>query len=217
MPANFFPGCSRPPVQRDAVAPWEYRRPHMSLFTLIRWIDRLNSGISACAMWLIIPLAGIMLYDVILRYFFDASTVWGMELSMMVFGIYMLYAGPSSILQKVQVGVDIFAARWRARTRAAVNCVTYIFTCVFFASLFHTSLVYAIESFRLSEHSSSAWGQPVYHWKALIPVAVVLIFLQSFAEFLRNLHLACTGKEFADDLPCGPDTSGNRKAGGKLP
>lgn len=171
----------------------------MPLPSIIRRIDRLNTAVSACAMWLIIPLAGVMLYDVILRYFFNAPTLWGMELSMMIFGVYMLYAGPSSILLKVQVGVDIFAARWKPRTRAVVNCLTYIFTCVFFASLFYTSLVYAVEAWRLRELSSSAWGQPIYHWKALIPVAVALMFLQSLAEFLRNFHLARTGESFGED------------------
>lgn len=114
---------------------------------------------------------------------------------MMVFGVYMIYAGPSSILQKVQVGVDIFAARLRPRTRAVVNCLTYAFTFVFFSGLLYTSALYAVESWQLRELSSSAWGQPVYHLKTLIPVAVLLMLLQSLAEFLRNLHLARTGRE----------------------
>lgn len=80
---------------------------------LIRRIDGLNTTISNLTMWLIIPLVGVMLYDVVMRYCFNAPTLWGAELSMMVFGVYMIYAGPSSILQKVQVGVDIFAARLR--------------------------------------------------------------------------------------------------------
>ena len=162
---------------------------------LIRWIDRLNTAISHTAMWLIIPLAGVMLYDVVMRYCLNAPTLWGAELSMMIFGVYMLYAGPSSILQRVQVGVDIFAARLKPRARAALNCATYAFTFIFLASLFYTSALYALESWQLRELSSSAWGQPVYHWKALIPAAVLLMLLQSLAEFLRNLHLARTGGE----------------------
>ena len=162
---------------------------------LIRWIDALNTAISNAAMWLIIPLAVVMLYDVLMRYCFNAPTLWGAELSMMIFGVYMIYAGPSSILQKVQVGVDIFAARLSPRVRAVVNCLTYAFTFTFFAGLFYTSALYAVESWQLRELSSSAWGQPVYHLKALIPVAVLLMLLQSLAEFLRNFHLARTGGE----------------------
>ena len=163
--------------------------------SLIHAIDRFNTAISNLSMWLIVPLIGVMLYETIARYLFNAPTVWGMELSMMIFGAYIIFSGPSSILGKVQVGVDVFSSRWSPRTRAVVNCLTYTFTFVFFFQLLRTSLMYAIEAWKLQELSSSAWGQPVYHWKALIPVAVGLMMLQSVAEFLRNVWLAATGEE----------------------
>lgn len=165
------------------------------MYILVRWIDALNKAITAVAMWLIIPLVGVMLFDVIMRYFFNSPTLWGVELSIMIFGIYMLYAGPCSVLDKVQVGVDIFSARWQPRTRAIVNCLTYAFTLVLFVSLIYTSTFYAIESWEITEVSTSAWGQPLYYWKALIPGAFILMLLQTLAEFLRNLFFVLKGKE----------------------
>lgn len=164
------------------------------LSKLVRGIDALNHWVSNAAMWLILPLTGILLYDAFMRYFMNAPTIWGMELGLMVFGAYMILAGPSSIMQKVQVGVDIFTGRMRPRRRAWLNCLTYVFTLIFFAGLLYTSTLYALESWQMREFSSSAWGQPIYHIKALIPVAIFLMLLQSFAEFLRNLHLARTGE-----------------------
>lgn len=61
---------------------------------LVRRIDGLNTSISNLTMWLIIPLVGVMLYDVVMRYCFNAPTLWGAELGMMIFGVYMIYAGP---------------------------------------------------------------------------------------------------------------------------
>lgn len=167
----------------------------MLLTRIVHGIDRFNTAICNLSMWLMIPLVGIMLYEVIARYCFHSPTVWGTELSMMVFGAYIIFSGPSSILGKVQVGVDIFSSRWQPRTRAIVNSLTYGFVFIFFFYLFKTSLMYAIEAWQLKELSSSAWGQPVYHWKALVPVAVGLMGLQSVAEFLRNVWHAFTGEE----------------------
>lgn len=161
----------------------------------VHFLDALNGFVTKAAMWLIVPLVGIMLYDVILRYVFNAPTLWGVELSTMIFGLYMIFAGPCSVMEKVQVGVDIFSSRWSPRTRAAVHCFTYGLTALLFASLIYTSYVYALESWEIREISSSAWGQPVYHWKALIPAAFILMLLQTFADFLRNLWHAATGKE----------------------
>ena len=167
------------------------------LSKIVRAIDALNRCVSGVAMWLILPLTGVLLYDAFMRYFMSAPTIWGMELGLMIFGAYMILAGPSSIMQKVQVGVDIFTARLAPRSRGRLNCVTYIFTFIFFAGLLYTSTLYALESWQMREFSSSAWGQPIYHIKALIPVAMLLMLLQSFAEFLRNLHLARTGESLS--------------------
>lgn len=170
------------------------------MLRLAALIDKLNIFVSHLAMWLILPLTALMLYEAAIRYVFNSPTVWGAELSLMLFGAYMILAGPASILQKVQVGVDIFTSHMKMRPRAILNCLTWSFTLIFFAALFYTSTFYAIESWQMRELSRSAWGQPVYHLKALIPVAVFLMFLQSFAEFLRNLHWAIHGEKLNEPL-----------------
>lgn len=153
-------------------------------------IDRMNMAISSWSMWLIIPISVLMVYDAMMRYFFNKPNLWSAELCLMLFGAYMILAGPISILKKVQVGVDLFTGKLSLRTRAIINCFTYIFTFIFFSAMLYTSTVYAIESWEIKEISSSAWGQPIYHLKALIPVAMSLMLLQSMAEFFRNLIIA---------------------------
>ncbi len=162
---------------------------------IVEWIDNTNNFISSFTMWLILPLIGIMLFEVIMRYAFHSPTVWGAELSSMIFGIYMIYSGPCSVYEKVQVGVDLFSSKWNPRTQAVVHCITYIFTMVFFVSIISLTCKYAVESWELNEISTSAWGQPIYHWKALIPIAYVLTFAQTISDFIRNLWLAVTGEE----------------------
>lgn len=164
---------------------------------IIQIIDKINTIIASMAMWLILPLIGIMLFDVVMRYFFHSPTEWGLELSIMIFGTYMIYAGPASILGKVQVGVDLFSSQWKPRVRATVNCVTYFFTFILFFGLAYTSALYAMESWATNEVSTSAWGQPIYHWKMCIPIAFTLTLLQTFADFLRNLWLAYSGEELS--------------------
>lgn len=165
------------------------------LLKIANLIDKINSLISSITMWLIIPLIILMIYDAFMRYFMNSPTVWGAELALMCFGAYMILAGPSSIMQKVQVGVDILTSRMKGKNRALLNCVTYLFTFIFFVGLIYTSTVYAIESWQLGEESSSAWGQPMYHIKALVPIAMFLMMIQSLAEFLRNIHACLTGEE----------------------
>lgn len=167
----------------------------MTIKKIVECIDKTNRFITSFTMWLILPLIGIMLFEVVMRYAFHSPTVWGVELSSMIFGIYMIYSGPCSVYEKVQVGVDLFSSKWKPRTQAAVHCLTYVFTMAFFVSIISLTFKYAMESWELKEVSTSAWGQPIYHWKALIPIAYVLTFAQTVSDFIRNAYLAITGEE----------------------
>jgi len=165
------------------------------LCIIVKGIDKLTTLVSKGVLLLIFPIIGIMLYEVIVRYFLGRPTVWATELATMIFGAYMLFAGPWSVLKKVQVGVDIFSSKWSRRTQAVVSCLTYVFTFILFFSLLYTSYVYAVESWSMKEVSTSAWSPIVYPYKMVIPVAFFLMMLQTFAEFLRNAWMACTGEE----------------------
>ncbi len=167
----------------------------MTIKRIVECIDKTNRFITSFTMWLILPLIGIMLFEVVMRYAFHSPTVWGAELSSMIFGIYMIYSGPCSVYEKVQVGVDLFSSKSKPRTQAAVHCLTYVFTMAFFVSIISLTFKYAMESWELKEVSTSAWGQPIYHWKALIPIAYVLTFAQTVSDFIRNAYLAITGEE----------------------
>lgn len=165
------------------------------LLKTVTGIETLTSAVCRVALLLIFPIAGIMLYEVCVRYFVGKPTIWATELVTMIFGIYMLFAGPWSVIKKIQVGVDIFSSKWSPRTRAVVSSLTYVFTLILVSSLLYTSVIYGLESWNIKETSTTAWSPPLYHFKMLIPVAFFLMLIQTFAEFLENLWMACTGEE----------------------
>lgn len=178
-----------------AFLPKNTGRYDMALKKIVLCIDKINNLITSCTTWLIIPLIGIMLFEVVMRYAFHSPTVWGAELSLMIFGCYMIYSGPTSVYNKVQVGVDLFSSKWSPRTQAVVYCLTYAFTTIFFYCIIKMAFKYGLESWEMKELSTSAWSQPIYHLKMMIPIALTLTYLQTFAEFLRNLYKAVTGKD----------------------
>jgi TRAP-type mannitol/chloroaromatic compound transport system permease small subunit len=54
---------------------------------------------------------------------------------------------------------------------------------------------FAMNSLSFRETLSSAWAPPIYPIKFAIPVAAFLLLLQGLAKYIRDLHLAVTGKE----------------------
>lgn len=162
---------------------------------LVSAIDTLNGRIGAVLAILVLVMGGIMLYEAAARYFFQSPTSWAAEISKMVFGFYMIWAGAHTMLAKDHVSMDLFYARWTPRAKAVMDCIT--FSCFF---LFISLLIYkvgqdALFSISIQERSNSTLSQPLYHWRASLVVGVGLLFLQGLAQFIRNLWFALYEEE----------------------
>lgn len=143
---------------------------------------------------LVLAMVGIILWEVIMRYFFDRPTNWAMESATMIFGVYMMGGGVYSLLKGGHVKMDILYSRWPDRKKAIADLLTFPLFLVFFSILLYLSTKYGFESFAIKEYATTAWGPPLYPWKLTVPVIVLLVLLQGIAGFLRNLFLAITGE-----------------------
>ena len=59
------------------------------LRAIVYGIDHLNTAICRLTKWIMIPLVAVMIFEAAARYFFHSPTIWGTELAMMIFGIYI--------------------------------------------------------------------------------------------------------------------------------
>lgn len=134
--------------------------------------------------YLIVP---VMLIDVAMRYAFNAPTVWGMELAVLLFGPYFLLAGPYVLHQKGHVAMDLLRQRLNVQADRLVELVNLPIIIAFCAILLWFSLPAAIDSFNYGETSFSAWNPPIWWTKAAVPLSLVLMLMQALAEFLRVL------------------------------
>ena len=144
---------------------------------------------------LIIPIIAMVSYETFSRYFFNSPTTWAMELSTLVFGIYMIWSMAPSVLNKGQVAMDAFYNKWSPRTRAVVDSLTFGLVFIFCAAVAYESIIYAIESWQQNEHSRSLLQEPLYHWKAILAAGCSLFLLQALSSFIKNLWLAATGED----------------------
>jgi hypothetical protein len=63
------------------------------------------------------------------------------------------------------------------------------------AALIYSGYIFASESWAIGEHSTvTAEGPPVYQFKAMIPVAGLLVMLQGAAEIVRCVVCLKTGQ-----------------------
>ena len=162
---------------------------------VLRTIDLVNAWVAKTVAWVVVIIIATTIYEIVMRYVFNAPTDWVFEFNYLIHGPYFLLLGAYTFAINGHVNVDIIYARLSKRARA----VTDLFTMPLFFFFTLMMLVYggrfAMNSLSFRETLSSAWAPPIYPIKFAIPVAAFLLLLQGLAKYIRDLHLAFTGKE----------------------
>ncbi|HKH00839.1 MAG TPA: TRAP transporter small permease subunit [Bradyrhizobium sp.] len=168
----------------------------MSVERFLHAIDGISTWLGKAAAWLIIGLMLLVCAEVFKRYILNAPTAWIFDASNMFYGSLFMLAGAYTLAQNAHVRGDFLYSSMQPRTQASFDLVLYI---VFFlpgiAALAYAGYDYAALSWRINEHSNvTAEGPPVYHFKAVIPIAGALVMLQGLAEIVRCVVCLKTGE-----------------------
>jgi TRAP-type mannitol/chloroaromatic compound transport system permease small subunit len=167
----------------------------MNVQKVLHTVDGISTIAGKAAAWLIVGLMALICAEVFKRYILNMPTAWIFDVSNMLYGTLFMIGGAYTLAQNAHVRGDFLYSSMRPRTQASLDLVLYI---VFFlpgiAALVYAGYDYAADSFRINEHSNvTANGPPVYHFKAMIPLAGALLLLQGAAEILRSIFCLKTG------------------------
>src|SRR5680860_544067 len=95
-------------------------------------ITQINRWLAIAASSLVFIMVAVISYEVVARYFFDAPTVWALELSTLLLGPYFLLAGPYFLHTAGHVNVDILYSKLSPRMAAIAD--TGIYTVIVYTS-----------------------------------------------------------------------------------
>lgn len=146
-------------------------------------ITSFNRMLFQVTVWLMAIVVPVMLYEVVARYVFNAPTVWGMELAVLLFGPYFLFGGPYLLHLKGHVALDLVRQRLSIKWVRRLDLINYPVIVVFCAILLYFSAPSAWSAWTYRETSFSAWNPPIWPVKAAVPVALALMLLQALAEW----------------------------------
>ena len=161
----------------------------------INTISRLNLIIANMVAVVMLFFGAVMLYEAVVRHFFNSPTTWVFELSKMSFGFYMIWGGAYTMLCGEHVSMDLFYSKWPPRTKAIMDSITFVFFILFMSTLLYLVAADAINAISFHETSNSTLAQPLYHWRASLVVGIILLVLQGTADFVKNLWFAIFQEE----------------------
>jgi TRAP-type mannitol/chloroaromatic compound transport system permease small subunit len=167
----------------------------MNAQRLLYAIDGISTWTGKVTAWLIMALMALVCVEVFKRYIMNMPTAWIFDTSNMLYGTLFMLCGAYTLAQNGHVRGDFLYSSMRPRMQAGLDLVPYIlFFLPGIAALVYAGFSYAADSWHINEHSNvTAEGPPVYHFKAMIPLAGVLVMLQGVAEIARCVICLKTG------------------------
>jgi TRAP-type mannitol/chloroaromatic compound transport system permease small subunit len=167
-----------------------------AVVSLVRAIDTMSDWTGRLFAWLILPLVAGTTYEVIVRYLFNAPTIWAYDLSYMLYGSHFMLGAAYTLQKGGHIRTDIFYQNWSTRTQGWVDALLYLF--LFFPGMiffFWMGGQEAMHSLSIGERSdASPWRPVVYPLKMVLPVTAALLIIQGVAEFIKSLHMALRGR-----------------------
>jgi TRAP-type mannitol/chloroaromatic compound transport system permease small subunit len=163
---------------------------------LIRVIDKISTWVGKAFAWCILVLAFGVGYEVFVRYVLRDPTSWAFDISYMMYGTLFMMAGAYTLSRDGHVRSDVFTRLWKVRSQAWLELILYfLFFFPGVLALIVAGFDYASESYFYKEVSvMSPANIPIFQFKAVIPAAGALLFLQGIAEVCRCIICIRTGK-----------------------
>ena len=162
----------------------------------INFADQLVVWIGRAFAWCVFVLTASVMYEVIMRYFFNAPTLWAFDFTIQMYWALIMMGGASAISTKSHIRADMYYNKLSEKSQAVLDLFLYV---VFYApgifALTYAGYFYAKKAWIIHETS---WNSPaqiqVYFSKSLIPLAGSLLIIIGISEIFRCIICIKEGK-----------------------
>jgi len=161
----------------------------------LHWIDRTNEIAGKAVSFIMIPMLLVMVFEVVMRYGFDAPTIWGTETATFLFAGYILLGGGYTLLTNSHVNMNALYNRLSRRTQSIFDLITSTAFFLYCGVLLWQSSKYTWDVISTWRHTGTDWNPPLAPVLLTLPIGVFLLLVQGTAKFVRDIILAVTGKE----------------------
>lgn len=139
--------------------------------------------------FLVYPLLIIVVYEVFMRYVFNAPTTWAFEATTFLYGLHYMFGLSYADTHGAHVKVDIFSSMASEKVQAVLRIITNL---AFFMPVTICLTLYGIKYAHNAtlglEVNSTSWAPPIWPLKILMALCLVFLLLQGIANLLKDIH-----------------------------
>jgi len=188
---------TRPGETPADMTPW--MRP------VVAGIDVINLWVGRVTCFLLIPVIGSMVFEVVARKLFIAPTLWAYDTSRMFAGAMFMLGAGYALMRGVHIRADFLYRNWSRQTQATLDAALYLIfyfpAMIFF---FWISAEYTIKSWVNWERSmDTTLMAPLAPARTAMPLGAFFLILQGVSELFKAFHDmgAARGRLFLRFLP----------------
>lgn len=154
------------------------------------WVDRINSLLGRWWALSIFLVVLAVLIEVVARSLIGQATSWSNETTVYLSAVAYLVGGGYAMAHRRHVRIDLVYDRLSPRTRAVLDCLTFVFFLLYIGALLWVGAQMGWTSFQQGEGTGTPWNPPIWPVKFAIPLAALLLLLQGVANLLRDIGIA---------------------------
>ncbi|WP_146343774.1 TRAP transporter small permease subunit [Phaeobacter marinintestinus] len=164
-------------------------------------LDRVALFVGRITMMLIVLLTTVMLYEVILRYAFEAPTLWANELSLWLAGFVFLCAGLYAMQQRSHIRIFLLYDMMPRFWQRVCDVISTSLIVVFAFALVYGGYGEAFSKMHRWETFGTAFDPPIpATLKPMVLLIVTLVAIQSILNLINDWNAEPVIHTAADDI-----------------
>ena len=153
----------------------------------VKFIDLICIKVGRVVMYGVFFMMFLLILSFFTRNIINYPLMWIIEMAQFTITAYYLLGGGYSMIPDDHVRRDLFYGRLSEKGKAKMDAFTSIFLIFYLVILFYgsiTSLQYTIQT---KQKLFTAWAPYVWPIKSLMLIGILLMLLQAFAMFFKDL------------------------------
>lgn len=159
------------------------------LETLSNNLERIIKKEGDITSMLIYPLLLVVVYEVFMRYAFNAPTTWGFEATTFLYGLHYMFGLAYTDAYDGHVKVDIFTALAPEKIQTFFRVLTNV---IFFMPVIGCMTLWSIKFAYMStmgmEVNSTSWAPPIWPLKILMALCFAFLLMQGIANLIKDIN-----------------------------
>jgi len=167
---------------------------------IVSFLTSIVTTITTKTAWINMLVMFTILVQVTLHYGFHAGEAWVDEFIWHLYAFFM-FGLSYAITTDSHIRVDIVHMKFTKKKQRIIEVLGIVFLIMpFTIIIFDHSVGWVHHSFMANEFSENTTGLP-YRWvvKSLLPISLVLIFIASLSELIKNVVLLIHGENVTDN------------------